>query len=362
MLALAQEMVSRGHVVTFLSQPSVRSRAIEAGSRFVAFDQIASYAQRKTIEEQIELAAMAITGVEIGEQLLAVASNESVDAVVLDCNLAGAAAAAETLAVPSALLFHSMFATFTDVWFADLWPFLAPAINETRNRFGLDPTNSWIDGFARHDLLISVVPPSFDASAGAVPDPLRHFGFLVPSPMNAAATTADFPAGDEPTVLVSLSTTYQHQERLLGRILGALGARAVRGLLTTAGQVDAAQLPQPANVTVCDYVPHGRLLGDTDVLITHAGLGTVAAGLSRGVPLVCIPLGRDQPLNARRVADVGAGIALATDASARQIGAAVDEILSNPKYAESARAIASESARSGGAAAAVDDLESLLHR
>ena len=110
-----------------------------------------------------------------------------------------------------------------------------------------------------------------------------------------------------------------------------------------------------------EYVDHGLVLGHTDVLITHAGLGTVAAGLSRGVPMVCIPLGRDQPLNARRVADLGAGIALPTDASSAKIAAGVDRILSDAKYKEAARVIAHSSAMSGGAPAAVDDLELLLH-
>jgi UDP:flavonoid glycosyltransferase YjiC (YdhE family) len=43
-------------------------------------------------------------------------------------------------------------------------------------------------------------------------------------------------------------------------------------------------------------------------VVTHAGLGTVLAGLSHGLPLVCLPLGREQPANAEAVARVGAGV------------------------------------------------------
>src|SRR4051812_28680984 len=101
MLALAQEMVARGHAVTFLSQPSVSTRATRAGCRFVAIDGLESYEPRKPIEEQIDLAMIATAGAQIGEQLLAIAAKEPVDAVVVDCNLAGAAAAAETLDITS---------------------------------------------------------------------------------------------------------------------------------------------------------------------------------------------------------------------------------------------------------------------
>ena len=45
-------------------------------------------------------------------------------------------------------------------------------------------------------------------------------------------------------------------------------------------------------------------------MVTHAGLGSVAGAMTFGVPLVCMPVERDQPLNAQRVTDLGAGVAL----------------------------------------------------
>jgi UDP:flavonoid glycosyltransferase YjiC (YdhE family) len=359
MLALAQELVARGHHVTWLSQPSVEQRAVAAGCQFTAFDRLVNYDARTTLEEQADLAMTATTGAEIGGQLLAVVDDEHIDAVILDCNLAGAAAAVETLDLVSAVLLHSMYKTFTDVWLGELWPFMAPAINATRHLHGLDPAGSWADVFAGHDRLISVVPASFDAPVAATPATLRHFGFLVPT---APRTTvaARFPGSDDGTVLVSLSTTYQHQEELLAKIIGALAGRPVRAIVTTADAVDPANLSASSNVTIFNYLHHGLVLADTDVLITHAGLGTVASGLSHGVPMVCVPLGRDQHLNAERVADLGAGIALPTDVSSDRIGEALDQVLADASYRDSAREIASVSLASGGAAAAVDDLESLL--
>jgi MGT family glycosyltransferase len=281
---------------------------------------------------------------------------------VLDCNLAGAAAAVETLGAPSVLLLHSMFVTFTDVWFAEIWPLVAPIINETRERFGLDTAGSWTDVFAGHDRLLSVVPSSFDIPvAGVVPKSMRYFGFLIPK-----ATSVDvelgLPEGDAPAVLVGLSTTYQRQEALLQRILDALETRTVRALVTTGRQIDPASLRLPSNAAVASYVDHALVLDDVDVLVTHAGLGTVAAGLSHGIPLICVPLGRDQHVNAARVAELGAGLALAPDATTDEIGAAIDRVLSDDRYRLGAAAVASASRASGGAPAAVDELESLLPR
>jgi UDP:flavonoid glycosyltransferase YjiC (YdhE family) len=209
------------------------------------------------------------------------------------------------------------------LWFGELWPLLAPAVNDARRAFGAAPAESWNETFAGHDRLISVVPASFDAPVANAPDTLRHFGFLVPEP-SAASAVVRFPSGDGPNVLVSLSTTYQQQEDLLTRAVDALDRRAVRGLVTTSGHGDDTASAALSNVTVCDYVDHGRILPETDVLITHAGLGMVAAALSHGVPMVCVPLGRDQHLNATRVAAVGVGIAL--DSAAGGAGAVVDDL------------------------------------
>jgi UDP:flavonoid glycosyltransferase YjiC (YdhE family) len=347
-LALAQALVDHGHEAVVLGQPSVRRRVEAAGGRFVGFSTLPDYDRDTALEEQLAATVPALSGREVGDDLLRVAAERAVDLVVVDANLAGALAAAETLAVPSVVLLHSMYATFVRTWFADLWPLLGPVIDQTRAGFGLDPAGSWAGLFRAHDRLVSVVPPKLDA---AVPDPpatLRHHGFLVPRPPMGTGVEAEvsgFPDGSGPAVLVGLSTTYQRQEGLLEAIEGALARVGARSIVTSAGR---------------PHVPHALVLPQADVMVTHAGLGSVAAGLQAGVPLVCTPIARDQPLNAERVAAVGAGVALPVDARAEQIAAAVEEVLGDPRYREGARAIAEASRRAGEAPAAAADLESLM--
>jgi MGT family glycosyltransferase len=188
---------------------------------------------------------------------------------------------------------------------------------------------------------------------------MRHFGFLVPrSPATAAAV--DFPEGDDPTVLVGLSTTYQQQEPVLDAILEAIASCAVRALVTTAGQVAIEGLSVPSNTTIADYVPHALVLDHTDVMVTHAGLGSIAVAMTFGVPVVCIPHGRDQPLNAQRVAAHGAGVALTELPGAAEIVAALEAVLATSSARDAACGLAATSRAEGGAAAAVAELESLL--
>jgi UDP:flavonoid glycosyltransferase YjiC (YdhE family) len=69
------------------------------------------------------------------------------------------------------------------------------------------------------------------------------------------------------------------------------------------------------------------VLPHADLLVTHAGLGSVVAALAHGVPMVALPLDREQPENARALVRMGAGVALAPDTPADEIRAAAAEQL-----------------------------------
>ncbi len=71
---------------------------------------------------------------------------------------------------------------------------------------------------------------------------------------------------------------------------------------------DPASLPGGGEVAVVRSAPHGQLFAEARALVTHAGMGTVTRALSCGVPLVCIPMGRDQLDVAARVVHAGAGV------------------------------------------------------
>jgi UDP:flavonoid glycosyltransferase YjiC (YdhE family) len=360
MLAIAEALVGRGHRVTMLGQPSIERRATDAGCAFLPFRSLPDYERNRPLEEQLELVLAVMTGSDPGDDLLAAVDDERADVAVLDCNLAGAAAAAESRGLPSMILLHSMYKTYVDVWFGELWPFFAPAVNATRSRYGLDPCASWTEIFERHHRLGAAVPELFDAPVASVPPNMRHAGFLVPK-TPGSVTDVGFALDDRRAVLVGLSTTDLHQDRLLQTILDALAGVDARGLVTTAGQVDTRRLDVPANVVVRDYVPHHLALPHVDAVVTHAGLGTIAAALHHGLPILCTPISRDQPLNSARVVELGAGVSIAAaDATSEEVRAGLVAVLGDPQYRDAATRIARASAAAGGAAGVALDLERML--
>jgi UDP:flavonoid glycosyltransferase YjiC (YdhE family) len=153
-------------------------------------------------------------------------------------------------------------------------------------------------------------------------------------------------------VLVSLGTTSQGQADRLADAVDVLSAMSVRAVVTTAGQGGGAA--STANVVVTEYAPHVALLPFTDVVVAHGGLGTIAAALDAGVPLVCMPFDRDQPLNASRLEALGAGRTVDGD-----LRAAIEQVLDDSSFRTAAVSIGDASRAAGGAAGVARDLETL---
>ena len=109
--------------------------------------------------------------------------------------------------------------------------------------------------------------------------------------------------------------------------------------------------------------PHRQVLAEASVVVTHAGHGTVLKALAAGVPLVCVPMGRDQKDNTVRVLRLGAGVRISKKATPHQIAAAVSEVLAESHYASAARRFAATLAwEAANVPIAADEAEGLLDR
>ena len=163
----------------------------------------------------------------------------------------------------------------------------------------------------------------------------------------------------DPLILVSFSTSYMNQNALVQRVLDAVEGLKARVLFTAGPAIDVTQLRIPANTRAEAFVPHRAVLPKVDLVITHAGWQTVNAALSCGVPLVCIPDGRDQPDNAVRVVSVGAGVRLNKKASSRKIRRVVGQHL-DPSLKRRAELMAIALSRQDGALTTAEALEVLV--
>ena len=74
-------------------------------------------------------------------------------------------------------------------------------------------------------------------------------------------------------------------------------------------------------------MPHDEVLPSVDLVVTHAGLGTLMFSAAAGKPTVCLPNGRDQNDNAGRAQALGLGRALSPNAAPAEIGRTITDML-----------------------------------
>ena len=108
----------------------------------------------------------------------------------------------------------------------------------------------------------------------------------------------------------------------------ALGALDARVLMTLGIEVDPAELGAvPANVHVERWVPQARVMPHAAAMVGHGGSGSTLLAMAAGLPLAVVPLFADQGQNARRIAQLGAGLALE-----HVTADAVRALLDDPRY------------------------------
>jgi hypothetical protein len=212
---------------------------------------------------------------------------------------------------------------------------------------------------------LSLLPPSYEDPAAPGPASMRRF-------RDAGATTATTPdplpdwwkGAPDPLVYVSfgsVASTLGLFPDFYNGVVGALADLPIRVLLTIGDEADPGALaPLPDNVHVERWWPQAAVMPAAAAVIGHGGLGTTLLTLAAGVPMVVMPLFADQPFNARRVAAVGAGLALeGGPAAISNLGAALQRVLDEGSYRAGARRIADEIAGLPPASDAVPYLEEL---
>lgn len=243
-------------------------------------------------------------------------------------------------------------------------PLLAGGVAELRESVGLsaDPGGQGL----RSAPFLTLVPPSFEDPSAPGPPHAARFRRLPPeaSPEPLPRWWPD----DGPLVYVTLGSVTAGIPRfrdVYRRVVEALVGLPVRILVTVGDGADPDDLVggTPANVHVERWVPQARVAAEATLIVSHGGFNTVLGALEDGLPHVVVPLFADQPQNARRVAAVGAGIAVdGGPPDGQAVHDAVRRVLDDGSYGEAAVRIAQEIRGLPVADESVPTLEALAAR
>jgi MGT family glycosyltransferase len=309
---------------------------------------------------------------------------ERPDALLVDVNAWGALAAAEAWAGPWAMFCPYPLAVrsrdvppfgpglppargplgrlrdqlLRPIVFGTLERTMAPPINRIRDRLGLAPVGGADDIFGRAPLLLYLTAEPFEYPRSDWPDNVVLVGPCAwDPPTDPPAWLDDI---DRPIVLVTTSSEFQDDTRLVRVALEALAEEPVAVLATLPGS-DPARVRTPANARVERFIPHRPVLDRAACAVTHGGMGATQKALAHGVPVCAVPFGRDQLEVARRVEVAGAGTRLpAKRLRADRLRAKVGEAM---RLRDGAERVQEAFAAAGGPSAAADAFEHrLLHR
>jgi len=397
-LAVVRQLIAAGHSVSMLGDPVAEPEARAVGvedfrpwvkaphhvTRQAADDYVRDWELRNplsVLSNFMQTVMVKPAGLFAAETLAAIDAIRP-DAVVSSFPLFGALMAAEVRGVPRAALVPnvvSLPAKGMPPFGTGFLPARGPvgrlrdralnavverewnkglrSLNETRASLSLPRLPRLLAQYDRADRILALTGSAFDFPA-ALPANVRYVGPQLDDPAWAEPWTPP-PADGRPLVLVAMSTTFMDHVDQLQRAVSALGTLDVRGLVTTGPAIDPGQIVAPANVAVVRSAPHRAVLPHADVVLTHGGHGTVVKALVAGVPIVCMPTGRDQPDNAARLTHRGAGVRVSKNASPAKIAAAVRRVLDDGSFRDNAARLGGMLQSEAASGAVVSELEAL---
>lgn len=371
-LGLARDMAVKGYQISVLSEPCMEEVIRALGYTFIPFQRHFTRTDRKEdllkdwnaspIKNPVLKNIVFGPAKVLAEETMEAIRQSDAQLLVADCLLPTALIAAEASGIPGVIAFHmpeyfpganrppGMFGLKPGKGIAALFRnriltllfnlkldgFL-PKINETRSQLNLPSILHTSDLVHGADLRLIQTLERFDFPLEPRPANVRYTGPVLDDPDWIQSWTNPWPETDpRPLVVISLSSTFQNQQAVIQSAINALRDQEIRGLVTLGPALEKDLFAVPENVVVVESAPHSMVFPLANLVITHAGHGTVMKALSHGLPLVCLPMGRDQNDNAVKVQLHGCGIALSAKAGPGRIRRAIRRILTEDTFRQAA--------------------------
>ena len=359
-LTACRALCESGHTVHVLTHDILRERFEDAGAIFRPIRRAGQLDSTNPDESVIEIADRALLSEALLQEAREAMDELAPDLVIADSMLLPVLALFAQSERPTVAFHHTLGRFLFGGFFDQLSFSMKPRFDELLLSNGLDTYERPVDAAAASDLILSATFEAFDRPDEGLPSHLVHLGPLRAAGDAAAPASVQRSMPDRPWVVVSLSTSFMDQLDLLQRMADALAGLPVEGLITTGPSIAPSRLRLPGNVTAVPFASHDEILPRADLLITHAGHGTVAAGALAGVPMLCVPMGRDQPMVAERMRELGLATVYAADEDVSVLGRAIEAALDDDALGERSRSFAAEARHLADPSGFVARCESLV--
>lgn len=172
------------------------------------------------------------------------------------------------------------------------------------------------------------------------------------------------PDNGRPLLYSSLGTAFNNWPEYYPILFGAVKDLPIN-VFAALGAIDPDTIHDvPDNVEVGTMVPQLDILSQADVFITHGGMGGTNEAIYYGVPMIAIPQMDEQAITAKNIEDKGLGLAFLDKESitSEALKAAIEKVLNDPSYKNTAREFSENMRSLGGAPASAEALIDYLNK
>ena len=231
-------------------------------------------------------------------------------------------------------------------------------VNEQRRSWGLKPLKYSTDALSPL-AQITQLPEALEFQVANRPATLHYTGPFVDARLRPPVGFEWERLDGRPLLYASMGTLQNGSEEMFRTIAEACSGIEAQLVISLGGGMDPVRLGRlSGDPIVVGYAPQLELLKRAAAVITHAGLNTTLESLMEGVPLVCIPLGNDQPGVAARVAARGAGVVVPRRRlNVQRLRSAVRAVLKEERYRLAAEEVQMSMRRVDGLERAADVIE-----
>lgn len=381
-LAVVHELVRRGEEVVFYATPRARAQVEATGAAFRAYEASDTDFNPDPPTDGLlaDMARLLALTERTLPRLLDEIRSEAPDYILIDTKSVWGRLAAEALELPAITLSVVFALTRDHIAVPDLVRMLYGGASRDTLLDGLQDFERYAatarrlatrHGVTAPDLIDFLSNPQpltivftsreFQINGDTFGETHRFIGASLATGSNSPESDSrkDEAIGSnasEPLVYVSLGTTFNDAPAFYQACFEAFADQPYEVLLSTGGR--AMMLPEPpANVRVMPFVPQMDVLSRASVFVTHGGMNSANEGLWRGVPMVVVPQRGDQFLVGRRMAELGAGIAIMpAEVTAARLRDAVGRLIAESSFREQARALGASLVAAGGPARAADEI------
>ncbi|MFI7086889.1 macrolide family glycosyltransferase [Streptomyces anulatus] len=368
-LGIVRELVARGHRVTYANDPVMADRIEATGAELVPCASMLPVADNNWPTDPV--AAMDLfldEAMQALPQLHAAYDHDPADLYLYDIGAYAARALAESQGRPLMQLSPSFVAWegYEEEVAAHLRGL--PGANAHRERFGrwlagCGATTLDVDAFSGPPArALALIPEAMQPSADRVDTGTVTF---VGPCFDAHADTGRWtrPEDAEKVLLISLGSAYTHRPEFYRQCLAAYGNLPGWHVVLQIGRhTDPRELGDiPPGVEVHSWVPQRAILEQADAFVTHAGMGGCGEGLLAGVPMIAVPQGAEQFMNADRLVELGVARRIDTpDATAETLRAALNDLVTDPETARRSARLRAAARSEGGTPRATGLIEDMV--